>query len=50
MKLINSNSKHTKYVFFDDTEILNDEEIPHRVPSYIDTAKKHKPKSKSAGH
>ncbi len=41
MKFINLGNKHLEYDFFEDTLPSSDEGKPWKIPSYIDTAKKH---------
>ncbi len=47
MKFINLGDKHAEYDFFEDIIIPADEGKPRKIPSYIDTAKKHKSDKKS---
>lgn len=50
MKFINLGDKHSEYDFYENIRQNHDEGKPRRIPSYIDTAKKHKASQKSNQH
>jgi hypothetical protein len=50
LKFINLGEKHCEYDFFDDTARDFNEGKPNRIPSYIETAKKHKSQSRKENH
>ncbi len=48
MKFINSGEKHADYDLYEDTDLPTNEEKLQKIPSYIDTAKKHSNTKKSS--